>query len=65
MTLQDKEIKGSCNFIEGNSFYIPTLPKLIAINIVLIGIIVLVGHMILQDHMIIWSCDFVGRSYSG
>ena len=39
MTLQDHKIKGSGNFMEGNSsLYIPDLPKLIAIDIVLIDI---------------------------
>ena len=36
MTLQNHAIKGSGDFMEGNSsLYIPTLPKLIAIDIVL------------------------------
>ena len=36
MTLQDHVIKRSDDFMEGNSpLYIPTLPKLIAIDIVL------------------------------
>ena len=39
MTLQDHLIKGSGNFMEGNSsLYIPTLPKSIAIDIVLIDV---------------------------
>ena len=36
VTLQDHVIKGSGDFMEGNaSLYIPTLPKLIAIDVVL------------------------------
>ena len=39
VTLQDYVIKGSSDFMEENSsLYIPTLPKLIAINIVLMDI---------------------------
>ena len=39
MTLQDHLIKGSGDFMEQNSsLYIPTLPKLIAIDIVLVDI---------------------------
>ena len=38
MTLQDHGIKGSGDFMEEDSLYIPTLPKLIAINFVLIDI---------------------------
>ena len=36
MTFQDQMIKGSGKFMEGNSsLYVPTLPKLIAMDIVL------------------------------
>ena len=39
VTLQDHVIKGSGDFMEGNSLlHIPTLPKLIAIDIVLMDI---------------------------
>ena len=39
MTLQDHGIKGSGDFMEEDSLlYIPTLPKLIAINFVLMDI---------------------------
>ena len=39
VTLQDHVIKESGNFVEGNSsLYIPTLPTLIAIDIVLMDI---------------------------
>ena len=39
VVLQDHVIKGSGNFMEGNSWlYIPSLPKLIAIDIVLMDI---------------------------
>ena len=63
MTLQDYVIKGSGNFMEGNSsLYIPTLPKLIDIDNRYI--IILVCSMILEDHLIIWSCDFMGRMHS-
>ena len=41
------------------SFYIPTLPKLIAKDNGYI--IILVCHVISQDHIIIWSCEFMGR----
>ena len=38
MALQDHVIKGSGDFIEGNSlWYIPTLPKLIARDIALMN----------------------------
>ena len=43
MTLQDHVVKGSDEFMEGNSsLYIPNLPKWIAIDIALIDIIILV-----------------------
>ena len=68
MTLQDYVIKNSGDFMEQNySLYIPTLPKLIAIDIVLNGFIYiffLVCYVFLQEHMIIWSCDYMGRRYS-
>ena len=67
-------IKGSGDFMEGNSsLYVPTLIKLIAIDIVLtdflklffkIFIVMLVCHVISQDYVIIWSCDFIGRGHS-
>ena len=45
MTLQDHRIKGTGDFMEGNfPFYIPTLPRLIAIDIVLMDIIYM-GYM--------------------
>ena len=43
MTLKDHVVKGSDEFMEGNSLlYIPNLPKWIAIDIALIDIIILV-----------------------
>ena len=54
MTLRDHMIKGSSDFVErSSSLYIPTLPKLINIDIVLMNTIILVFHVILQDHMIV------------
>ena len=39
VTLQDHLIKGSGDFVEGNSsLYIPTMPKLIIIDIVFMDI---------------------------
>ena len=38
MTVQNHVIKGSGQFMEANSLYIPTLPKLTAIDIVLMDI---------------------------
>ena len=58
MTLQDHVIKGSGDFMETDStLYIPILPKLTAIYIVLLDVIILVCHVILQDYviyMVIW-----------
>ena len=62
--VQHNVIKGSSDFMEGNSSYIPSLPKLIAINIVFEYKIILVCHVILQDHVIIRSCGFKGRNQS-
>ena len=65
MTLQYHVINRSSNFVKrDSSLYIPTLPKLIAIDIVLMNITILTGHVIVQDHIIIESRDSMGRSYS-
>ena len=77
MILQDNVIKGSGYIMEvDSSLFIPTLPKLIAKNIVhnhflyiiiytvIIYIIILVCHVVLQDHVIKGSFDFMGRSPS-
>ena len=64
MTLQDHVIKGSGDFMEGkSSLYIPTLPKLIVIDIALMDM-QLFCYVILQDHVIIWSSDLMGRNHS-
>ena len=64
MTLQDHVIKGSGDFMEGkSSLYIPTLPKLIVIDIELMDMS-LFCYVILQDHVIIWSSDLMGRNHS-
>ena len=56
MTLQDHMIKGSGDFMEGNSsLYTPSLPKLIAIDILLIDLTRL--------YVIIWSYDCMDRSH--
>ena len=65
MTLQYHVINRSSNFVKrDSSLYIPTLPTLIAIDIVLMNITILTGHVIVQDHIIIESRDSMGRSYS-
>ena len=65
MTLQYHVINRSSNFVKrDSSLYIPTLPKLIAIDIVLMNITILTGHVIVQDHIIIESRDSMGRSHS-
>ena len=65
VTLQDHVIKVSGEFMEENSsLYIPTLPKLIAIDMVHGYAIILACHVILQDHVIIWTCDFKGSTLS-
>ena len=46
VTLQDHLIKESGDFMEGNSsMYIPTLPKLIAIDVMLIDILLFLSVM--------------------
>ena len=61
MILQNYVIKGTGDFMEENSsLQIPTLPKLIAINIALMDYIC---HVVLQGHVIIQSCNFMGRSH--
>ena len=60
MTLQNHGIDRSSNFMSGSSsWYITTLPNLVAIGIVKLEI--LVCHVISQADMIKGSCDFKGR----
>ena len=64
VTSKNHVIEGSNNFMSGSSsWYITTLPNLVAIGIVKLEI--LVCHVISPDHMIKGSCDFKGRRLSG
>ena len=65
VTLQDHVIKGSGDFMEGNSsLHIPTPPKIDSHRHCVNGyIIILVYHVILQDYVVIRSCD-IGISHS-
>ena len=64
VTLQNYVIDGPSNFMSGSSsWYITTLPNLVAIGIVKLEIFVC--HVISPDHMIKGSCDFKGRRLSG
>ena len=64
--MQEHVIKGPCNFMGGSfSLYIPTLPSLVAIDIVVVILMILVYHVISQDNVIIWSCELMGRRRSG
>ena len=63
MILQDRVIKGLCDFIE-ELLHISTLSSFVAIDFVVVVYKDLYCHVILQNHMNIWSCDFMGKNRS-
>ena len=65
VTSENEMIEGPCNFIISESFswYVTTLPSLVAIDIVAVEMF-LVCHKISQDHIIKGFCDYIDRNAS-
>ena len=65
LTLEDHNIKGSSDFIEGSfSLNVTTLPGLVALGIVVVEKMILIYDMTLHDHVFKGFCNFVGDSFS-